>query len=158
MKKITGFEFTHTSTFPPPNPPPPHHPPLHSYNSYRLNKNETLQQICREHDESFPLQLSKFQLCDKGITVLYFYVKVFYFQKLLKLHHKSWCIYKDMRYLIGRVSWHNYTTAKAEGKIKKKKASIQPSRLSLPTPNFIANLIYLTQGAISEFFFSFFFE
>ena len=102
-------------------PPPPHHPPLHSYNSYRLNKNETLQQICREHDESFPLQLSKFQLCDKGITVLYFYVKVFYFQKLLKLHHKSWCIYKDMRYLIGRVSWHNYTTAKAEGKIKKKR-------------------------------------
>lgn len=102
-------------------PPPQHHPPLHSYNSYRLNKNETLQQICREHDESFPLQLSKFQLCDKGITVLYFYVKVFYFQKLLKLHHKSWCIYKDMRYLIGRVSWHNYTTAKAEGKIKKKR-------------------------------------
>ena len=39
----------------------------------------------------------------------------------------------------------------------KKKASIQPSQLSLPTPNFIANLIYLTQGAISEFFFSFFF-
>lgn len=136
---------------------PPPHPPLYSYNSYRLNKNETLQQLCREHDESFPLQLSKFQLCDKGITVLYFYVKVFYFQKLLKLHHKSWCIYKDMRYLIGRVSWHNYTTAKAEGKIKKKKASIQPSRLSLPTPNFIANLIYLTQGARRPEFFSLFF-
>lgn len=112
--------------------------------------------LCREHDESFPLQLSKFQLCDKGITVLYFYVKVFYFQKLLKLHHKSWCIYKDMRYLIGRVSWHNYTTAKAEGKIKKK-ASIQPSQLSLPTANFIANLIYLTQGARRPEFFSLFF-
>lgn len=39
----------------------------------------------------------------------------------------------------------------------KKKASIQPSQLSLPTPNFIANLIYLTQGARRpEFFFSFF--
>lgn len=56
------------------------------------------------------------------------------------------------------VEFHGTITPQQKPKEKlKKKASIQPSQLSLPTPNFIANLIYLTQGAISEFFFSFFF-
>ena len=56
------------------------------------------------------------------------------------------------------VEFHGTITPQQKPKEKfKKKASIQPSQLSLPTPNFIANLIYLTQGARRpEFFFSFF--
>ena len=100
-------------------PPPPHHPPLHSYNSYRLNKNETLQQICREHDESFPLQLSKFQLCDKGLPFCISTLKYSIFKNCSNFIIKAGVFIKICDILL--VEFHGIITPQQKPKEKLKK-------------------------------------
>ena len=99
--------------------PSPPDPLLYSYNSYRLNKHETLEQFCREHDESFPLQPSKFHYAIKGLPFCISTLKYSIFKNCSNFSTKADVFIKICDIL--SVEFHGTITPQQKPKAKFKK-------------------------------------